>query len=477
MSNEENFDEHLSGAALAEALESSAHKACGVVLNEIRCKALLQRKTISESAPLSRLRELTKSFFEGLLLEVKPTQEQYDSAIYSSANFLGGKLMGDNISFSAAPPAANTRTTLNVQAALEELRADIRARGLSYLATKGINFKSSSNLTIFDYDQIEVNWDYIPAQICRGLILDSETLEVVSFPMTKFFNLGEGRAAPIDWSNCRVWEKLDGSMVSRFWNPRTESWENSTRYQLPDDLKVNTIKISSWQNLIDRCLGVLDLSEQPKTETWVFEVMSPLNMVVVNHQSYYAKLLFIRDNNTLEERSISFFPSIPKSFSFSSEEEILAYAKTLNAIEQEGFVVESGGARVKVKGDQYVYLHRIASNVGSVKNKLLLVRGNDFEEVLAYFPHLKPSIDLIAGVVEAEIAKHESVFARLEHLAAGKEFALAVQKEASVMSAVLFQAKKGSSVRHAFASLTEGAWLKYFQPLVEPLLFDEGGSE
>jgi hypothetical protein len=368
-------------------------------------------------------------------------------------------------------------SSLNVQAALDELRADIRARGLSYLATKGINFKSSSNLTIFDYDQIEVNWDYIPAQICRGLILDSETLEVVSFPMTKFFNLGEGRAAPIDWSNCRVWEKLDGSMVSRFWNPRTESWENSTRYQLPDDLKVNTIKVSSWQNLIDRCLGVLDLSEQPKTETWVFEVMSPLNMVVVNHQSYYAKLLFIRDNNTLEERSISFFPSIPKSFSFSSEEEILAYAKTLNAIEQEGFVVESGGARVKVKGDQYVYLHRIASNVGSVKNKLLLVRGNDFEEVLAYFPHLKPSIDLIAGVIEAEIAKHESVFARLEHLAAGKEFALAVQKEASVMSAVLFQAKKGSSVRHAFASLTEGAWLKYFQPLVEPLLFDEGGNE
>ena len=72
---------------------------------------------------------------------------------------------------------------------------------------------NGKNLVMFKYDQIESDMSLPIVQECRGLILDFDTNDIVSFPFKKFFNAGETNAAEIDWSSCWVGEKIDGSIT------------------------------------------------------------------------------------------------------------------------------------------------------------------------------------------------------------------------------------------------------------------------
>src|SRR5689334_13224443 len=67
------------------------------------------------------------------------------------------------------------------------------------------------------YSQIESPMGERIVQECRGLILDEgHDWKVIAFPYTKFFNHGEGHAAPIDWGTAKVYEKLDGSLMTLY---------------------------------------------------------------------------------------------------------------------------------------------------------------------------------------------------------------------------------------------------------------------
>jgi hypothetical protein len=99
-----------------------------------------------------------------------------------------------------------------------------------------INVKTHSKypeLISLSYDQLKSNFKAKEVQECRGLILNTnKDFEVVSFPYLKFFNYCEGNSSKIDWENCRVYEKIDGSlMILYFYN---EEWHVSTT-SLPGD--------------------------------------------------------------------------------------------------------------------------------------------------------------------------------------------------------------------------------------------------
>ena len=49
-------------------------------------------------------------------------------------------------------------------------------------------------------------------QECRGVIIDVDSLEVISYPFNKFFNLHEEHHATIDWSSAYTTRKIDGSI-------------------------------------------------------------------------------------------------------------------------------------------------------------------------------------------------------------------------------------------------------------------------
>lgn len=368
--------------------------------------------------------------------------------------------------------------TENILVVLDTLRHDIRTLGLSALHDKfGINAKGDDDHIILDYDQITVDWNYAPSEICRGLILDARDLSVVSLGLFKFRNLGEHRCDVVNWDKVKVLEKLDGSMVNRFFSPRTQQWEYSTRYQLPRDLERNHVGDfgMTWRQLIDKCVMCLGDIAQEKHQTLTLEVMSPYNKIVVDHKQFSSRIIAMRDNITLDEIDITNHPFAPKSFAFANAEEISAFAKTLKGTECEGFVAVSlqgpHFARVKIKGENYVYLHRLKDGLNSMKNVLLLARSNDSEEVLLHFPEYQEQVVVFEKTIADFITRHEAAYERFRHLESQKDFALTIQKLDLEYPAALFSTRAGKapSIREAIMKMNDTAFVKMFRPIVQKL--------
>ena len=99
--------------------------------------------------------------------------------------------------------------------------AYIQAHGLEALAKNLLvtarRHPKYPNLVMLKYNQVLSPMEDPVVQECRGLILDeAEGWRVVSRPYDKFFNYGEPLAAVIDWATARVYEKLDGSLMTLY---------------------------------------------------------------------------------------------------------------------------------------------------------------------------------------------------------------------------------------------------------------------
>jgi hypothetical protein len=97
----------------------------------------------------------------------------------------------------------------------------LREHGLAALCErfhiKAARHEAHPNLIQLKYNQITAPMAEPIVQQCRGLIVDeSRDWEAVCHPFDKFFNANEPLAAPIDWASARVFEKLDGSLMSLY---------------------------------------------------------------------------------------------------------------------------------------------------------------------------------------------------------------------------------------------------------------------
>ena len=64
-------------------------------------------------------------------------------------------------------------------------------------------------LVMFKYSQFDSDFMNPLVRECRGIILDEDTFDVVSYAFDKFGNYGEPYCPEIDWKTARVGEKLD----------------------------------------------------------------------------------------------------------------------------------------------------------------------------------------------------------------------------------------------------------------------------
>jgi hypothetical protein len=336
----------------------------------------------------------------------------------------------------------------------------------------GIKFKFSGDLVIFDYDQIEAKLNEPYCWAARGLILNKNDWSVVSMGLGRFLNYGEGLAAPVDWNTAYAWEKIDGSLVNRFWY--NNQWCYATRYQLPENLAINQVNgyPLTWEQLVK--LAFKDFTyEQPKDETWALELCSPYNKVVVQHKEIFLKLLARRNLITLEEVSVEGHPLAPKAFKFAKPEEVKAFADTFPATENEGFVVcDQNFNRLKIKSTQYVSLHRLKAGLNSLKNLILLARSNDFEEVLINFPEYRADVEAIAGLINQMILQHEVAYEQFKDIKEQKDFALVIKAANLPLSDAMFKARSGKvvSIRHHFMTITDTQFVRLFKDQAEKMV-------
>lgn len=265
--------------------------------------------------------------------------------------------------------------------------------------TYGIDVRRHSqfnNLVMLKYNQINADMTSPIVRECRGLILDeSDCWKVVSFPFTKFFNADEPNAAKIDWTSAVVQEKLDGSIMSMYWYKG--EWRVASNGSPDAGGNVHGFEITFaelfWETYKSMGYELPMISQNGFT--FIFELTSPYNRIVVPYRKAQLTLIGIRNNLTQKEEPVRslYYPNYRKvkTFGLGSLDEIINTFANFSGIDSEGYVVvDDQFNRIKIKHPNYVSLHHLKGNEGPTPKKILgIVLTGEGAEVLSYFPEWK----------------------------------------------------------------------------------------
>jgi RNA ligase len=284
-------------------------------------------------------------------------------------------------------------------------------------------------LAIYNYSrecQYNGMWDDITLN-CRGLVLDNEG-NVVAKPFPKFFNYEEHKPEDIPNEYFEVYEKMDGSLgiffyyeeelsderryniwfnnnyetgMERFFDPNNlpnfddpyyeptpkikGEWHMTTRGSFTSEQAIKGMEIANKYNYNKICVPGY---------TYLFEIIYPENRIVVDYGKEERLVLLGVMNRRGEE-----FPYeelveegwdiVMKYKTWGEDWETL---KKEISKDNEGYVIRfSGGMRMKIKGDEYVRLHRILTNF-STKDIWELLRNNE---------QLEPFLDRVPDEFDA----------------------------------------------------------------------------
>jgi RNA ligase len=235
-------------------------------------------------------------------------------------------------------------------------------------------------LTIWNYTekvQYEGLWDEVTLS-CRGLVTDDDGI-VVARPFRKFFNIEEGKHTPT--SEFEVFEKMDGSLIIVFWYDG--GWVVASRGSFTSDQAVAASK--TFFDKLDHnfSIGI----------TYLFEFTAKWNRIVVDYGE--------EDNLTLlgairtDDETEATYEQLEMIAKGANCDVVKRYNgikdySTLKSIikdNQEGFVVRfSNGDRMKIKGEEYLRLHKVMTNLSTTAVWEVLSSGGSVDELLKDVP-------------------------------------------------------------------------------------------
>ena len=287
------------------------------------------------------------------------------------------------------------------------------------------------NLILFKYDAIETEWDKCGrvAWEARGIVLDEDTLEVVNYGFDKFFNSHEPYADEIDSNSMISSTKIDGSIIKirKFsddnllisTNGCINAYHTEIQSQVGSPYKYFGEIVEKV--LVDKFGSIEVFKHYLDTDkTYIFELVSPWTRVCTPYPEDDMYLIGCRtlspENNFMEipfwKCSLKEYFPIPEILNFSSIDKCLEYAKTLDWTNEGYVIVDKYFKRVKCKNPEWLTVHHLVDNhTLSYKRAIELIRSNEKEEVLSYFPEFKERIHDIEVQYNnyiADIAKFEN---------------------------------------------------------------------
>lgn len=288
---------------------------------------------------------------------------------------------------------------------------------LDELQLKGISVIKHEGYTRLYYNLIAgADFNDYETCLCRGITFNEQG-KIVCCPFVKFGNYGEGYVPDIDWASARVLEKLDGSLImlwfdNNFWHISTS--KNINAFDAPVGIINSTFGELFVEAMIKQ--GLIYATLNPDY-TYMFELTSPYNKVVVPYEKTEIWHIGTRDNITLREVEVNIGIQKPKEYPVSSLEECINAAAALcdNGIKEGFVVVDKYYNRIKVKSPLYISLHHTHNN-GQISRKdiLSLIFNREEGEYLTYFPEktiiinrYKEKIMKIVDLMEAELYKYK----------------------------------------------------------------------
>jgi len=327
-----------------------------------------------------------------------------------------------------------------------------------------VNNHPSLPLSIYNYSretQFNEKWDDITL-MCRGLILDKEG-NVIARGFNKFFNLEEHSPEEIPNESFEVFEKMDGSLIIGF--VYNGEFHTATRGSFTSEQSIDARKI------VDE-MKVSDIFKEGYS--YLFEYIAPNNRIVVDYGDWRELVvLTIIDNKTNEEAKY------PELISMACEGfrvvnrylGIEDYTQLKSKIEgnKEGYVIRfKSGFRVKIKGEEYVRLHRLITNFSNVDIWELLKDGKSLNEFLDNVPDefdvwVKGWINKLKQEYEDIESEADFMYNRyIDRFMTRKEIAEIVLKKPSYLHAILFKMVDEKDYSHLIWKLIKPEYSKPF---------------
>ena len=233
------------------------------------------------------------------------------------------------------------------------------------------------DLTIWNYTekvQYEGLWDEITL-MCRGLVTNSKG-EIVARPFKKFFNMEEGKHTPT--SEFEVYEKMDGSLGIFFYYNDEPVF--ATRGSFTSDQAIKGREILNKYNW-----------KQGTYEgyTYLFEIIYPENRIVVDYNGL-EELVVLGVVETATGKECNYDEMASEGFVLVKKYDGIKDYSTLKSMianDAEGYVIRfSNGDRMKIKGEEYLRLHKIMTNVSTTAVWEILSSGGDIDAILKDVP-------------------------------------------------------------------------------------------
>jgi T4 RnlA family RNA ligase len=299
-------------------------------------------------------------------------------------------------------------------------------------------------LTIWKYSkatQYESFWNETTLQ-CRGLVTHSETGEILARPFRKFFNIEENRHTPTQ--DFEVFEKMDGSLGIMF-KYRGEMI-CATRGSFTSDQAKWMMKYAREYNYGDVIVDGF---------TYLFELIYPENRIFVDYgeQERMVLLAIINTENgeeVLHNDLFRGFDVVKKYDGINDYKEL----KSNIGNNAEGFVVRfSNGSRMKIKGEEYIRLHRILTNVSSYNIWKTLHNGEPLSTILdnvpdEFFGWVKTTETNIRSAFDKTKNFYQNEYKKYSGIENQKEFATEVLKlkGSKLNTEILFNIRSGKDI-------------------------------
>lgn len=279
-------------------------------------------------------------------------------------------------------------------------------------------------------------------EMARGLVLDHEARRVIATPFPKFFNHGE-RAGVLPDEPFDVFEKLDGSLGVIFHDG--ERWRVTTKGAFG-------AAQSAWAT--DYLASVGAWSALTRGATYLAEIVYAANRIVVGYAWEGLALLgaYHEDGREFSRSEVwdvahATRLRLCEHYTYASVAEMIDAAKAFRA-DREGFVVRfASGLRVKVKGAEYLRVHRLVSRVTPLALWESLAANDDLDAIRREIPEeFWGDFDAIR---EALTARFVEVVDAVEHEAgrwegrSNKDIGLALSTIEEPARSLLFAYRKG----------------------------------
>ncbi len=308
--------------------------------------------------------------------------------------------------------------------------------------------KDYPNLVQLKYNQLESPMSEKIVQECRGLILDSsQDWEVIAYPMNKFFNYNEHKANFIDWSTAFVWDKVDGSLMFLYHYDKKFHVASSSLPDASGRVSRDPSNLITYKELFWQVWKELNYSLPKETNfTYVFELATPMNQVIVPLKTNRIVYLAKRNIETFDEHPLTDLNGweLPQRFPVTSLNEAVDLCENLNPMSQEGFVVvDSKFNRVKMKSPQYVAISHLGLTEEEIIDKnlslekldkhaqrrwmLKIIMTNECDEFLTYYPQYTKLYHEVKESYDYLLDNANQIYNENQHLEERAKFAKSLQ--------------------------------------------------